>query len=218
MGGPLLLLLLLLGAASGAVANVEKVIFTGPAAGAGLVLPDRLGALTPAAPVLRTNLSRAADGPGAEAWLLLGDLDEGRRYELRVCWAAIEPTSFSLQLHDPSSIAATPALARLLAAHALPGPPARRRDATAPARQLLLRIRATADYFADDARLMARPPPVLVDLVLDPFLAGLVPRSLAPTLAYLALVALVAWPLARWLVAGLRSAAGSAPGRAEKRD
>ncbi|KAI5284153.1 hypothetical protein KEM52_003042 [Ascosphaera acerosa] len=75
-------------------------------------------------------------------------------------------------------------------------------DAPSPARDspdieqtasLFLRVTATADYFSLNATLMDDPEPVLVDLILDPYLGNVFPRSLTPVAAYLALVAAIAW-------------------------
>lgn len=70
---------------------------------------------------------------------------------------------------------------------------------------LLLRVLAAADYFTDRADLMRDPPPVLVDLILDPFLGNVLPRSLVPTAGYILLVAAVTWFLARRIASALRS-------------
>lgn len=50
---------------------------------------------------------------------------------------------------------------------------------------LFLHIRTIADYHTDDKDLMKYPRPVLVDLILDPFVFNLVPRSLIPTVLIL---------------------------------
>lgn len=80
-----------------ATANVEKTIFLGPSAA---TLPHvrpsldtlRLQSLSPAEPVLATHLSvhfPSASAPhGVESWYLLHQLEEGRRYEVRICWPA----------------------------------------------------------------------------------------------------------------------------------
>lgn len=83
---------------------------------------------------------------------------------------------------------------------------------------LLLHVRAAADYFTDDAELMQNPPPVLVDLILDPFLYNVVPRSLAPTAGYLILVGAVTWFAARWIASSLQSVAGPPESQAKKQD
>lgn len=65
---------------------------------------------------------------------------------------------------------------------------------------LLLRISAAADYFTTNATLMAQPQTVHVDLILDPFLANVLPRSLVSTVCYILAVALASWVLAWRLV------------------
>ncbi len=98
-------------------ANADKIIFTGPApANIPLAKPSlsdlNLDVLGPEGWDIRTNLTRvfpavrdtsddlddqdeaAEAGPeGHSSWFLLNDLTEGRRYELRVCWAAIVSTA-----------------------------------------------------------------------------------------------------------------------------
>lgn len=65
---------------------------------------------------------------------------------------------------------------------------------------LFLRIRAAADYFSLDKALMENVPPVLADVILDPFLWNVFPRSLVPTAGYVCVVATVAVLLARWVM------------------
>lgn len=78
---------------------------------------------------------------------------------------------------------------------------------------MLLRVLASADYYTDDAGLMANPPPVLVDLILDPFIFNVLPRSLAPTVGYVIAVAGASWFVARAIASLLRGyAAGPARG------
>lgn len=81
---------------------------------------------------------------------------------------------------------------------------------------LLLQIKASADYFTDDAALMRDPPPVLVDLILDPYLYNLIPRSLVPTIGFLVLVGLVAWFVARSVASKLQSIAVAGESREKK--
>lgn len=83
--------------ASLVLANVEKVVFLGPAA---VEIPTesptledlQLPALSPEDARLRTQLS--AEFPsetnpyGPVTWVLLERLQENRRYEVRICWAA----------------------------------------------------------------------------------------------------------------------------------
>lgn len=82
-------------------ANVEKTIFLGPSA---VTLPDvrpslddlYLHALSSLEPILPTQL--AVQFPlntqphGLESWYLLSGLEEGRRYEVRICWPATVST------------------------------------------------------------------------------------------------------------------------------
>ena len=81
---------------------------------------------------------------------------------------------------------------------------------------LLLRVQAAADYFTDNADLMKKPPPVLVDLILDPFLFNVLPRSLLPTIGYILAVTGATWFVARWAASLLRSVASSAATPAKK--
>lgn len=81
---------------------------------------------------------------------------------------------------------------------------------------LLLQIKASADYFTDDAALMRDPPPVLVDLILDPYLYSLIPHSLVPTIGFLVVVGLVAWFVARSVASKLQSIAVAGESREKK--
>jgi hypothetical protein len=80
-----------------AAANTEKVIFTGPIARpvpgepptlTNLQLPE----LSPQNWSLRTHLEAAfptdSSKYGTSSWVLLRGLQDGQRYEVRVCWAA----------------------------------------------------------------------------------------------------------------------------------
>jgi len=80
-----------------AFANVEKVVFLGPESVATPTqhpnLDDlRLDRISPVNWSLRTQLS--AEFPddnftkGKASWVLLEGLEPGRRYEVRICWAA----------------------------------------------------------------------------------------------------------------------------------
>jgi hypothetical protein len=78
-------------------ANVEKTIFLGPSA---VTLPDvppslddlHLHSLSSLEPILATQLAvhfpSHSKPHGLESWYLLTGLEEGRRYELRICWPA----------------------------------------------------------------------------------------------------------------------------------
>lgn len=78
-------------------ANVEKTIFLGPSA---VTLPDfrpnlddlNLQTLSSLDSVLSTQLAvqfpSKAEPHGLATWYLLSGLEEGRRYEVRICWPA----------------------------------------------------------------------------------------------------------------------------------
>jgi len=55
---------------------------------------------------------------------------------------------------------------------------------------LFLRVFAAADYFTTNKTLMEQVPPVYVDIILDPFIFNIFPRSLVPTAAYIMLIAI----------------------------
>lgn len=60
---------------------------------------------------------------------------------------------------------------------------------------LFLRIIAAADYYTTNKTLMQHVPPVDVDIILDPFILNVLPRSLLPTGVYLIIIAIIAWYL-----------------------
>jgi hypothetical protein len=89
-----------------ALANTEKVIFLGPSTLQIPVEPPtlenlQLDTLSPAAWSVRTHVE--AEFPtdiakyGQSKWLLLHSLEEGRRYEVRICWAATVCSTASLK-------------------------------------------------------------------------------------------------------------------------
>ncbi|KAM0440797.1 hypothetical protein ACHAPT_000098 [Fusarium lateritium] len=216
-----------------AAANAEKVIFTAPeVVPIPLEKPSladlNLPVLMPDSWSIRTNLSRVFPrGPkdyasGAATWLLLDSLNAGQRYEFRVCWAAIQPTGFVMDVYELDTVWDTPELMQSLADYAYSrqssagSQEAEQREGERSASVLLLQIKASADYFTDNAALMRDPPPVLVDLILDPYLYNLVPRSLVPTIGYLVLVGLVAWFVARSIASKLQSIAVAGESREKK--
>lgn len=60
---------------------------------------------------------------------------------------------------------------------------------------LFLHVQAAADFFTTNKTLMSQPPAVDVDLILDPYLGNIFPKSLVPTAVYIATLALGAWYL-----------------------
>ncbi|KAJ5676125.1 hypothetical protein N7462_009022 [Penicillium macrosclerotiorum] len=208
-----------------AQANVEKTIFLAPPA---TTVPseepdlDDLGLerLSPQSPILRAHLNASfptASAPdGTDSWFFLENLTPGQRYEVRVCWLATQPTAFSLQTYSLTAAIANEALlaslsaysgSRLAALDAALQANAMPRRASAGSRDpgpvsdsvLFLRVRAAADYFSLDEALMRAVPPVAVDLVLDPFLWNVFPRSLVPTAGWIVIVGAVAVVVARWV-------------------
>jgi hypothetical protein len=79
-------------------------------------------------------------------------------------------------------------------------PVAKEREASV----LLLRILAAADYFTTDASLMSKVPPVDVDIILDPFLFNVLPRSIAGTACYIVGIAVAAFFIAGRIVAWIQ--------------
>ncbi|KAL6919428.1 hypothetical protein ACHAPO_003858 [Fusarium lateritium] len=229
-------LLVLAAVVTSVLANVEKAIFTAPAL---LPIPQqkpsladlRLPVLTPEASEIRTNLSRvfpskAKDyASGAATWVLLDNLNPGQRYEFRVCWAAIQPTNFILDVFGLDTVWETPELIQSLAGYAfsrqdeggelheeLPQPGEKERKVSL----LLLQIKTSADYFTDDEALMKDPPAVLVDLILDPYLFNVVPRSLIPTAGYIVVLAVVSWFVATSVASRLQAIAVTADSAGKK--
>ncbi|KAH6642540.1 hypothetical protein C7974DRAFT_351196 [Boeremia exigua] len=211
-------------------ANVEKTIFLGPSA---VTLPDvrpsldslRLQSLSSLEPVLPTRLSvqfpTRAEPHGLESWYLLSGLEEGRRYEARICWPATSPTNFWLDTYSLDETFATPELVSSLASYSdqlWDLAAARKTDnlKTEGGAQsiLFLRIQAAASYYSTNRTLMDDPPPVDVDIILDPFLFNVLPHSLAPVAIYIVIVAAAAWFVSGYTYNWLRSVAEATPSKA----
>ncbi|KAK4190200.1 hypothetical protein QBC35DRAFT_490995 [Podospora australis] len=196
------------------IANTEKAIFLGPPA---VNIPQsrptisdlRLPTLTPLArntTSLRTKLTPVFPSPqypdGSSTWLLLDDLTPGQRYEVRVCWAATQPTTFHLTPYPLETVFDSPDLITSLNAYSStrqPSEPSLLPPSAAllPPNEvqkslLFLHILAAADFYSSDSSLMKKPPPVDVDIILDPFLLNVLPKSLLPTVCYILVVALAA--------------------------
>ncbi|KAI9782217.1 MAG: hypothetical protein M1839_005331 [Geoglossum umbratile] len=214
-----LAMLLLFWAGTGC-ANVEKVIFLGPQA---IPIPAehpnlddlRLASLSPQRPYLRAKLHAAFPSSdaakGEVSWFLLGGLRAGQRYELRICWAATQPTQFRLHTYTLPTVFETSALVSSLASYSesQQNPPVIAGAATPILRRapvpsfrphstdrssiLFLQVFAAADYFTSNASLMQNIPPLDVDIILDPYLLNAIPRSLVPTAVYIIFLAAGSW-------------------------
>ncbi|KAK3989872.1 hypothetical protein QBC44DRAFT_79289 [Cladorrhinum sp. PSN332] len=192
-------------------ANTEKAIFLAPPEiNIPLVHPTLtdlpLDILTPhntSTSAIRTKLTASfpssSQPKGTSTWLILDKLTPSQRYEVRICWAATQPTSFTLTTYPLSEVFDTPdlitslntySLTRLSQSSApLSQPPPQTQKGERQTSLLLLHIQSAADYFASNATLMTNVPPVDVDIILDPFLLNVLPRSLAPTVIYIIIVA-----------------------------
>ncbi|RVD88448.1 uncharacterized protein DFL_002633 [Arthrobotrys flagrans] len=179
--------------APSAKANTEKVIFSVPDAPSGGALENVIngsefnviGQLSPAESpeklLLRIELPRefpTESAPhGVDSWVLLKGLKPGARYEARVCWAATTPSDFWLSVHSPLD--------------------------NGPGSDLYLKISAIASYYTTNTTLMNNPEPVLVDIILDEYLLGILPRSLLNVGLFVVVMAGVAWyagfQVIRWL-------------------
>jgi hypothetical protein len=58
---------------------------------------------------------------------------------------------------------------------------------------LFLQIHAAADYFTLNKTMMDDVPPVQVDVILDPYLLNIFPKTLIPTAGYLVVIAATGW-------------------------
>ncbi|RMZ01160.1 hypothetical protein D0862_06460 [Hortaea werneckii] len=187
-----------------ASANTEKVIFLAPPAvafpNAGPTLEDlRLTSLNLDNLSLRTGLEVTfpnIDQPnGLDSWFLLDHLTEGQRYEVRVCWAATQPTAFTIDTFGVQQVFDSPELIQSLATfsenhHFRPDvAEIGRVHSNDRASVLFLRVQAAADYFSTNKTLMRHPPPVDVDIILDPYRGNIFPQSLTLTAGYIVLLA-----------------------------
>lgn len=74
---------------------------------------------------------------------------------------------------------------------------------------LFLHVYAAADYYTTNKTLMEQVPPVYVDIILDPFLLNVFPRSLVPTASYIILLAVGSWFLSKYISRYLRAVGNS---------
>lgn len=62
---------------------------------------------------------------------------------------------------------------------------------------LFIRIQAAADYYSADKDLMANVAPISVDIILDPYLMNIFPKSLVSTAIWVVLVAVAGYFIAQ---------------------
>ncbi|EOA88527.1 hypothetical protein ACJQWK_01963 [Exserohilum turcicum] len=215
-----------------ATANVEKTIFLGPAAAAAALSnarPDLAGlglqVVSPATTLLPLQVPVAfptESAPhGLESWYLLRGLDHGRRYEVRICWPATQPADFWLDTYPLDRVFDTPDLAASLSRYSQHRQDSKlhawqdsdEADPNAQESVLLLRLQAAAFYYSTNRTLMHHPPPVHVDIILDPFVLNVFPQSLGPVAIYITLVALGAYFLSASIYRWLLSIAADSPSK-----
>ncbi|EPE05289.1 hypothetical protein F503_03894 [Ophiostoma piceae UAMH 11346] len=190
-------------------ANVEKAVFVA-SAGRDLHSVHALGALD--LPRLAPDSDRNAwrtflpalfpwslgFPQNATTWVRLDGLVPGQRYELRVCWAATQPTEFVVDVYDAEAVLEAPELAAELLAASTPLASGSSSSSSSTQPPTFARIVATADYIT--VPMSPDVLPVLTDIILDPFLLNILPRSLLPTVAAVLAVAAASAVLARRVV------------------
>ena len=83
--------------------------------------------------------------------------------------------------------------------------------------RLLLRVVATADYFTDRHDLMQNVPPTSTEIILDPWVGGLIPATVVPIAGYVVFVAALAYALARTVLPVIASLASATDLQHEKK-
>ncbi|KAH0610773.1 uncharacterized protein H6S33_011200 [Morchella sextelata] len=215
----LLLLLLCLALLPSVSANTEKEIFVAPHEQDELLFTGAndgqsvelealnlgLHKLTPS-PLCGTspchNLKIALNTsfvPFEKQWVLLDHLKPGKRYEVRLCWAATSPTNFHLKLYTPLQVLSDPGLITSLVSYSSRAPPPLRtvdevdHAVEAPRSLLYLEIGAVAAYYTPDKYRMENPDSVGVEIILDPYFMNIIPESLFPIIGMITLVTFFAW-------------------------
>ncbi|KAG0132160.1 hypothetical protein HOY82DRAFT_558244 [Tuber indicum] len=147
---------------------------------------------------LRVTLDTSFIGSGERHWVVLDHLEQGRRYEVRICWAATSPMDPTLNIYTAPQLLDKPSLLANVTAYAtrqlsfspaneLSGPSA------APRSVLYLDIRAKAGYYTHEKRRMETPDPVEVEITVDPFVLNVLPESLLPIAVMVILTTLSAF-------------------------
>lgn len=187
-----------------AYANTEKVIFVAPGFSTATVKPSVKGRtleideLSPTSRTLRKSLPVAFPSlqqpQGLESWYLLTSLNPRQRYEVRVCWAATQPSTFSLDTFRPEDTHAIPdSIQGLIGSEQHQLDSLGRQLEKAPGSDLLLRIESVATFYTINQTLMRSPPPVDVDIIIDPYLGNVFPASLVKTAVYIVVLAIGSW-------------------------
>ncbi|KAI3317492.1 hypothetical protein HD806DRAFT_514752 [Xylariaceae sp. AK1471] len=194
--------------------NTEKTIFLGPSpVDIQSTYPQlntlQLGPLNPDNFTIRTHLHAIFPNEfrdGEPSWFILHNLTEGQRYEVRVCWAATQPTAFRLETYELETVFTIPELHAELYESKLSLKPVSWQTYEPGIKDsvLFLRILAAADFYTTNHTLMKDVPPVFVDIILDPFILNVLPRSLLPTVAYIIVVAIVSWFVGSWISSRVR--------------
>jgi hypothetical protein len=114
---------------------------------------------------------------------------------------AQQPTTFDIDTYDITTVFDTPSLITSLAEFSeqqLRQYPDGVKPSCSPTVKeslLFLRVQAAADFFSTDKTLMQQPPPVDIDIILDPYVGSIFPQSLGPTAVYLLILAAGSWVL-----------------------
>ncbi|KAI5855839.1 hypothetical protein BZA05DRAFT_369420 [Tricharina praecox] len=185
-----------------AAANVEKEIFLGPPAStdpdvslAGHLVPQLASSEHCSnCRAIRTRLNTSFVGKGVEHWVRVNGLEEGRRYEVRICWAATQPTDFTLDLFTPDQVLRDSALLEGILAYPQDGA-----VQEISGSKLYLRVLAKTAYVSSQKSRMENPEPVDVDIILDPYFLNVVPESLLKIIPIIVMVAVFAWWVGGWI-------------------
>jgi hypothetical protein len=127
-----------------------------------------------------------------------------------------QPTSFHLDTYDLQNVFDTPELITSLAQYSetrQPDPTEvedRKASITKETEKfkvmhdeasstLFLQVFTAADYYTTNQTLMDHVPPVFVDIILDPYIFNVFPRSLLPTAAYITILAIGSWSLSKYI-------------------
>lgn len=113
---------------------------------------------------------------------------------------------FRLEVHELETVFRTPELASELSSYASTPQVDMKNTVAISSRTsepdmgdsvLLLRITAAADFYTPNQTLMRNVPPTFVDIILDPFIFNILPRSLLYTVTYIIAVTIVSWLASR---------------------